>query len=58
MVMSAIHSYESVNWRTDLKLYKHLDIFRTVILYIGQGVWWNVVQLTKGLKRACVTILK
>ena len=45
-------------WRCELKMYKHLDLFRTIVTSIEPCVWWRLAKIKRSLNRSCVTMIR
>ena len=58
MVENKVWDLEFKRWRQELKLYRNLLLFRTVILRIEMCVWWDMAKHFTYLKRACINIMK
>ena len=53
-----LYEYHFVSWRRDLRLYRNLNEFRTVVLKVQPCAWWYVCKVNRHLKYACCVMLR
>ena len=57
-VKSVINDYDFVVWRRELRFYKNLEDYRSIVVKIESCMWYFTCKLNRKLKYACCLVVR